>query len=62
MSRVLTAALRLVYVLFGVGCGFLAARAALQHQKEEAIVYAVVAVSWMLVVLWISRQPSRWHP
>jgi hypothetical protein len=60
MSRVLTAALRLVYVLFGVGCAVLAARAAVDHQKSEAIVYAVVAAAWMLVVFWSSLQPSRW--
>jgi hypothetical protein len=60
MSRVLTAALRFFYILFGLGWAALAVVSAVRHQNSEAIVYGVVAAAWITVVLWITLLPSRW--
>lgn len=60
VGRASTAVLRLLYAAFALLWVALAIRSAHQGNREEATVYAVVAVAWVVVVVSIVLRPSRW--
>ena len=60
VGRVSTAVLRVLYVAFVLLWVALAIRAAHRGDRQEAVVYAVVGVAWLIVVVSIMMRPSRW--
>jgi len=60
VGRASTAVLRLLYAAFVLLWVALAIRSAHRGDHQEAIVYAVVAAAWLIVVVSIMARPSRW--